>query len=329
MLCHKSKTLLKESRNLLAFSAGVDSTALFFLLLEAGITFDIAIVDYALRQESKEEVAYAQELAKRYDLRCHLHSAPQITKNFEATARSIRYDFFESLIKRYNYTTLITAHHLGDRFEWFLMQFCKGAGCLELQGLQTIEKRTNYHLVRPLLEQDKSDLLAYLHAKDIRYFQDSSNSDERYSRNYFRKHHAQPLLQKYKKGIRASFAYMQKDNEILLKEITPKEINQLAYFEVSNTRSTIYTIDKYLKSYGHIMSHAERQLLEKKRSVVIGRKYIVTQIGEYIFIAPFVKKEKLPKDFKEQMRKLGIDPKLRPYLFEDSEAVNFLSLLLA
>ena len=58
---------IKESKNLLAFSAGVDSTALFFLLLEQNIPFDIAIVNYNVRVQSKEELAYAKELATKYN----------------------------------------------------------------------------------------------------------------------------------------------------------------------------------------------------------------------------------------------------------------------
>ena len=66
MLQQKTKELLKNSKNLLAFSAGGDSTALLFLLLDNNIQFDIAIVDYGIRKQSKDEVAYAQELAKQY-----------------------------------------------------------------------------------------------------------------------------------------------------------------------------------------------------------------------------------------------------------------------
>ena len=56
-----------KSSNLLAFSAGVDSTALFFYLLEKNIPFDIAIVNYHTRATSDEEVEYAKNLAKRYN----------------------------------------------------------------------------------------------------------------------------------------------------------------------------------------------------------------------------------------------------------------------
>jgi len=50
------KNLIKTNKNLLAFSAGVDSSALFFILKQNNIDFDIAIVDYNLRAQSKDEV---------------------------------------------------------------------------------------------------------------------------------------------------------------------------------------------------------------------------------------------------------------------------------
>ena len=60
-------SVIRNQKNLLAFSAGVDSSALFFLLLEQSIPFDIAIVDYNLRVQSKNEVSYAKELALKYN----------------------------------------------------------------------------------------------------------------------------------------------------------------------------------------------------------------------------------------------------------------------
>ena len=325
----QNKKLLKEQKNLLAFSAGGDSTALFFLLLENNISFDIAIVDYGVRRQSQEEVTYAQELAKKYDLQCFVHRAKRIASNFESNARKIRYDFFETLIKEYNYTILLTAHHLGDRFEWMLMQFCKGAGCAELIGMQSISKRNGYTLYHPLLQVDKSDLLEYLHKKNIRYFEDESNSDEKYKRNSFRKLHTTPLLAKYKEGIKRSFAYMDYDVETLIKKVEIQTYNKLAYFQTTHSkRSDIYAIDKYLKSQGHIISAKERALLKTEEAVVLGRKYIVVFHKTFIFIAPFVKSEKMDKKFKEQMRMLKIEPKLRGYLALDAEAVVLLSSLL-
>src|SRR3989338_1544035 len=115
MLENKTLLKIKDKKNLLAFSGGADSTALFFLLLKHNIPFDIAIVNYGVREQSKEEVAYAQELAKTHNLKCHIFNAPKIEQNFEAAAREIRYNFFEELILKYKYENLLTAHHLDKK----------------------------------------------------------------------------------------------------------------------------------------------------------------------------------------------------------------------
>ena len=126
---------IKESKNLLAFSAGIDSTALFFLLLEDNISFDIAIVDYNLREQSKKEIAYAKELAKTYNKKIFIKEVFLDGSNFEKKARDVRYTFFKEITEEYNYNTLLTAHQLDDKLEWFMMQLSKGAGLYELIGL--------------------------------------------------------------------------------------------------------------------------------------------------------------------------------------------------
>ena len=44
---------LSSGANLLAFSHGIDSTALFYILQEAGVKFDLVIVDHNAREQSK------------------------------------------------------------------------------------------------------------------------------------------------------------------------------------------------------------------------------------------------------------------------------------
>ena len=321
--------MLEEGKNLVAFSGGVDSTALFFLLMEWGIDFDIAIVDYGMRAQSKEEVAYAKELAHTYQKRCFTHLAPPIESNFEAKARQIRYTFFEQIIRKHHYDTLITAHHLGDRLEWFLMQLGKGAGVVELLGMHEYEKREGYTIVRPLLAKTKQELLAYLQQNKIRYFEDESNNDLTIKRNYFRHNFSEPLLAQFAKGIQKSFEYLQKDSELLLNDVEMKRCNQLAYTPTTHKRADLVTLDRYLKFLGHVMRGCEKTLFYSNDTIVIGRKYVVWQHPRYLFVAPYIKQAKMQKSFKEKMRLLRVEPKLRGYLAEDEEAVALLSLLLA
>ncbi|MCW8895802.1 MAG: tRNA lysidine(34) synthetase TilS [Sulfurimonas sp.] len=321
MLENSTLSELKDKKNLLAFSAGVDSTALFFLLTQHNIKFDIAIVNYGSRKQSQDEVAYAKELAKQHNSTCHLLDAQKIDTNFESNAREIRYDFFEELIKEHRYDNLLTAHHLGDRFEWMLMQFCKGAGCAELAGMKTIELRENYKLIRPLLHVDKNELLEYLNTNDIKYFEDKSNLDEGIKRNSFRHKYSNPLLKEHLDGIKKSFKYIDEDRDALIGDIKVKSIDNFAYFNNSNNvRSNIYAIDKYLKSQKYMLTSNERELLKTKETLVVGRKFVVVQNSDFVFIAPFSsQKINMTKEFKEQMRILKIEPKLRPYFYENRE----------
>ena len=90
---------LCETKNLLALSGGVDSTALFFILHDNNIPFDVAHINYNMRENSKNEMVYVQNLAKAFGKICHTKQTHfKQLNNFEAKARAIRYDFFEEVI---------------------------------------------------------------------------------------------------------------------------------------------------------------------------------------------------------------------------------------
>ena len=322
MLPQRIVKKLQKSKNLLAFSGGGDSTALFYLLLEYDIAFDIAIVDYGVRAQSKEEISYAKELAEKYEKKCYIKTAPRFASNFEANARKIRYTFFEELIHLHGYDTLLTAHHLGDRLEWFMMQLCKGAGCIELSGMQMSEQREHYTLVRPLLQCTKEELLAYLQEKKIRYYHDRSNDDETFLRNRFRHNFAEPLLQEFKEGIRRSFAYMDEDKALLQEECKIVTEGAMSCFvKPSSYRAALICIDKELKKRGYLLSAFEKEQLKKGKNTIVGRRYLVLFHAQLACIAPYSdEKPTLPKKFKEECRKLSIEPKLRAFLYENPSA---------
>ncbi len=311
-----SQNLSSLKKSLLAFSGGADSTALFFSLLEHKIDFDIAIVNYGLRVQADEEVRYAQELAKKFNLNCHLLRAEKIEKNFEYQARCVRYDFFEELIKKHNYTHLLTGHHLQDRLEWMLMQLCKGAGSAELLGMKKDEKRSTYILSRPLLENSKEEIIYYLKNRKIKYFHDESNNDTSYKRNYFRHEIATELIHHYKEGIKQSFTYLEEDVNSLIKEVDIKEVDNLSlFFSTADKRSDIFHIDKILKSKNYMLTALQRQELKSSDEVIAGRKFLIILDKGIYYIAPYIK-ESMDKAFKEECRVLGIPNKLRPYLFK-------------
>ena len=308
---------IKESKNLLAFSAGVDSSALFFLLLKQNIPFDIAIVNYNVRVQSKDEVNYAKELALKYNKQIFIKEVKLETiSNFEKTARDIRYKFFEEVIDENSYETLITAHQLNDKLEWFLMQLTKGAGLVELIGFNEFEKKENYKIYKPLLDITKKELEEFLQKEDIKYFIDNSNFDEKYKRNYFRHNFSDKLLSEYSNGIKKSFKYLQNDINSLNLSIKPiKSFNELEIYKNQNDNNlNIRIIDNNLKKRGFLLSSAQRKEIIKQKEITISHKINITLNEDFIWICPKIEIN-MDKKFKEFCRINKIPKNMRAYIY--------------
>ncbi|MCT7603712.1 tRNA lysidine(34) synthetase TilS [Aliarcobacter butzleri] len=308
---------IKESKNLLAFSAGVDSSALFFLLLKQNIPFDIVIVNYNVRVQSKDEVNYAKELALKYNKQIYIKEVKlETTSNFEKTARDIRYKFFEEIIDENSYEILITAHQLNDKLEWFLMQFTKGAGLVELIGFNEFEQKENYKVYKPLLEITKEELENFLKQENIKYFIDNSNFDEKYKRNYFRHNFSDKLLSEYTNGIKKSFKYLQDDINSLNIEIKPiKVFDELEIYKNQNDNNlNIRIIDNSLKKRGFLLSSAQREEILKQKEITISHKINISIKEDFIWICPNVSSV-MDKKFKETCRINKIPKNVRNYIY--------------
>ena len=311
---------IKNQKNLLAFSAGVDSTALFFLLLKQNIPFDIAIVDYNLRLQSKDEISYAKELATKYNKQIFLKDITlESNSNFEKNARDIRYSFFEEIISNEKYENLITAHQLNDKLEWFLMQLSKGAGLVELIGFNEFEQKENYKIYKPLLNITKEELEIYLKENNHKYFIDKSNFDEKYKRNYFRHNFSDKLLSDFKDGIKNSFEYLQNDlNSLNIQNEPIKKIEDLEIFlNQKDDNLNIRTIDLSLKKRGLIISNAQRNEILKQKKLTISHKINISILEDYIWIAPNCT-EIMDKKFKELCRIKNIPKNIRSYIFKNN-----------
>jgi len=314
----KALALLRGKRNLLAFSGGVDSSALFYLLIEEGVKFDIALVNYQLREESILEEEYAKKLAKRYNIKAYTIKAPKFKNNFEKRARDFRYSFFESLIEEFEYKNLITAHQLNDQLEWFLMRLTKGAGLVELLGFSSVIEREEYNIVRPLLNISKEELVEYLNKNRYKYFIDKSNSDIKYERNYFRENFADRLIREYREGIKRSFEYLQRDKSSLLSGYRELfRYKSLVVVELFDLSLKSRVADIYLKRLGYLLSSAQRVQIEESNSVVVGGVWAVEiSNSRYLYIAPYILNQTIPKRFREECRVLKIPPKVRGYVYK-------------
>jgi len=307
-----SYELLKTTKNLLAFSGGVDSSALFFILMEAGIGFDIAIVDYNLRASSKDEVAYAEYLADKYGKKIYKHSVILGGSDFENSARKIRYDFFESVIKDGGYTALLTAHQLNDKLEWLLMRLTSGAGINTLVGMREVDSRGGYIIVRPILNSSRDEIVEFLKKNDIKYFEDESNLDEYYTRNAFRHKYSNALIKDFSNGIRRSFEILEQESDFLYDKSKIFWLDKLGVAKFDNDLQLLFFVDVMAKELGYLLSFEQKKEFLNTRSAVFGNKISVEVDGDLVYVAPHVV-GKLTKQFKEEARVSGLPPKVRYY----------------
>jgi tRNA(Ile)-lysidine synthase len=100
----------------------------------------------------------------------------------QAQARHARYDLMAGYCHAPGIEALVTAHHLDDQAETFLMRLKRGSG---LDGLAAIPERGEWAgivLLRPLLGVSKARLAATLAEAGLEFAVDPSNADRRFER---------------------------------------------------------------------------------------------------------------------------------------------------
>lgn len=173
-------------------SGGPDSMALLYLLKEIRENLDVQLVcshvNHNVRKASAKEKIFLENWCKQNDI---VFESMKIEKysddNFHNEARVIRYNYFESLVQKYNANYLMTAHHGDDLVETILMRIVRGSTLKGYGGFEQEVKMNNYTIIRPLVYATKHDIEMYNKKHKIPYVIDKSNHKDKYTRNRYRK----------------------------------------------------------------------------------------------------------------------------------------------
>lgn len=198
----KHRLLPRGSKIIIAVSGGPDSIALLALLARLrekhGFTLSVAHVNYQLRgRDSDRDEALVRKLCTEWSVPISvLYPKERPKNNIEERLRIIRYRFFERLRKQHGFDYVVTAHTLNDVAETFLLNLIRGSGQAGLTPFQ----RSPAHLVRPLINICKDEILEFLKQENIVFRIDRSNNSRRFTRNRIR-HDLLPLLQTFNPSI--------------------------------------------------------------------------------------------------------------------------------
>jgi tRNA(Ile)-lysidine synthase len=136
-------------------------------------------------------------------------------ENLEGAARRERYRWLAAIAVEEEASWIATGHNADDQAETVLFRLLRGSGLRGLTGIaecRPIDGAPRHdpivphgplgiHLVRPLLQVRRSEILAYAEANRLTYCTDSSNADRRFTRNRLR-HELLPVIEKdYNAGI--------------------------------------------------------------------------------------------------------------------------------
>ncbi len=187
----------------IAVSGGADSVALLLAIhpfYHESLT--IAHANHQLRgPESDEDAGFVAELAKKLQIPVQIGriSLPNAI-NLESNARTLRYQWLANVAAERSATWIATGHTADDQAETILHRLVRGTGLQGLRGIRPIRKldesTSQCQLIRPMLEVSRTEILADLSARNQPFRTDSTNVDDRFTRNRIR-HHLLPLMKEF------------------------------------------------------------------------------------------------------------------------------------
>ncbi|WP_323666743.1 tRNA lysidine(34) synthetase TilS [Pectobacterium punjabense] len=218
---------------LLAYSGGLDSSVLLHLLVavrqRAGVTVRAAYIHHGLNPLADSWAEHCRQQCERWQV--PFASLPVTVEaqngGIEAAARAARYQALQTHLQEGE--TLLTAQHLDDQSETFLLALKRGSGPAGLSAMAANTMLGHHRLIRPLLGFSRIQLEAYAQRHQLHWIEDDSNQDERFDRNFLRRQILPRLTQRWPhfSSAVARSAQLCAEQEQLLDELLEESLQAL------------------------------------------------------------------------------------------------------
>ena len=245
-------------------SGGPDSMALLHILIRLKKALDLQIIVAHVNHNTGRKGQYEeQKFVEEYCKKNSVVFETMIIEgygddNFHNEARSIRYNYFANLVKKYHAKYVFTAHHGDDLIETILMRIVRGSTLKGYSGFSETVKMNGYYIVRPLIHVTKDDIYKYLNKHKIKYMLDSSNTKDVYTRNRFRKY----IVPEFKKEDKLVHEKFYKFSRTLL-EYNNYIDKQVAKKYKKIVPDNVLNIEEYLKEEPLIQTKIIYLMLER------------------------------------------------------------------
>ncbi len=205
---------------LVALSGGPDSVCLLDILEELRAKYSLTVCaahfNHRLRGEAAERDArFAETLARRKGLAFVTGSADvgafakERKLSVEDAARRLRYEFLLRSSLSLGADKVAVGHTADDQAETMLMRLIRGSGPEGLAGIPPVRLLGDSggpKIIRPLIYAWRSDIMAYVRSRKLKFRKDLSNESTEYLRNRIRLELLPRLQKEYNPRIKQRLA---------------------------------------------------------------------------------------------------------------------------
>ena len=191
MIPDMAQTLQSHRHFLVSFSGGLDSSVLLYRLVrwreqDPTVQLRAMHIHHGLSANADDWVAHCRQICQQWQVPLLVERVALADEGLgiEAHARQARYQAFRSALMPGE--VLVTAQHLDDQCETFLLALKRGSGPTGLSAMAGESDFAGTKLLRPLLNESRDSLHRWAIAHQLSWIEDESNQDDAYDRNFLR-----------------------------------------------------------------------------------------------------------------------------------------------
>lgn len=246
----KWKMVQEGDSILLGISGGADSVCLarYFLARREALSLKLYAVhiNHMLRgEEAKRDEEFVQDFCHKWNLSLNVEyrnikeESRQKKCSEEEAGRIARYECFEKYAKEYHCGKIAVAHHQNDAAETILFRMLRGTGPQGMAGILPV----NGKIIRPFLCLGREEIMDILQNIGQNYVDDSTNTNEEYSRNYIR-HRILPEMEHVNQKAAAHISELGMQMQELLAYVTPQMEKLYNENVITNEQGELFLAEK-------------------------------------------------------------------------------------